>query len=104
MAVLRFIAGLFLLIAVVAFVADLTPWLQGGKPLAATSFGKHWADMAPATLKAAQSAVTRTTGAWLWDIFIVKAISLPTWLLFGLLAALSGWLGRRRRRVEVFVN
>ncbi len=104
MTVLRFFAGLFLLVAVIALVADLTPWLEGAKPLAATPFAKHWADLAPATLKAAQSAVTRSVGAWVWDIFIAKPIGLPTWMLFGLLAALSGWLGRRRRRVDVYVN
>lgn len=104
MAVLRFFAGLFLLVAVIALVSDLTPWLGGNKPLAATSFAKHWADMAPATLKAAQAAVTRSLGAWVWDIFIATPIRLPTWLLFGLLASVCGWLGRRRRRVDVFVN
>lgn len=104
MAVLRFIAGLLLLVAVIALVADLTPWLQGGKPFASTSFVKHWTDMAPATLKAAQASVTRAAGAWAWDLFVAKPIRLPTWMLFGMLAGLFGWLGRRRRRVDVFVN
>lgn len=104
MAVLRFFAGLFLLVAVIALVADVTPWLQGAKPLNATSFAKHWTDMAPATFKSAQSAVTRSAGAWAWDLFIAKPIRLPTWFLFGLFATLCGWLGRRRRRVDVFVN
>ena len=104
MAVLRFFASLFLLVAVVAFIADLTPWLQGGKPYASTPFVKHWGDMAPATLKAAQTNVTRALGAWVWDWPIASTIRLPTSVLFGLLAAVSGWLGRRRRRVDVFVN
>lgn len=104
MTVLRFFASLFLLVAVVAFVADLTPWLQGSKPLAATSFSKQWSDMAPATMQTAKAAVTRSLGAWSWDWLIGSVIRLPTSVLFGLLALACGYAGRRRRRVDIFVN
>lgn len=104
MAVLRFVASLFLLVAVVALVADLTPWLQGGKGFSATSFAKHWGDLAPATLQNAKLAVSRSLGPWAWDWVIASVIRLPTSVLFGLIAIASGWLGRRRRRVDVYVN
>lgn len=104
MAVLRLFAGLFLLVAVVAFVSDLSPWLLGAKPFSATSFAKHWGDMAPATLQAARLTVSRALGQWVWDWLIMGPMRLPTSVLFGLLAVLCGWLGRPRRRVDVFVN
>jgi hypothetical protein len=104
LAVLRFLASLCLLVAVIAFVADLTPWLLGAKPYASTSFAKQWGDMAPATLQAAKLSVSRTIGPWAWDWGIGAIIRLPTSLLFGLTAAMFGFAGRRRRRIDVFVN
>lgn len=104
MVVLRFFASLFLLVAVIALVSDLTPWLLGAKPYASTSFAKHWGDMAPATLQAAKLTVSRSLGTWAWDWIVGSVIRLPTSVLFGLLAVICGWAGRRRRRVDVFVN
>ncbi|PPD29289.1 MAG: hypothetical protein CTY20_06965 [Hyphomicrobium sp.] len=104
MTVLRFFASLFLLVAIVAFVADLTPWLQGTRGFSATSFAKHWTDLAPATLQTAKQAMTKSLGAWSWDWLTGSLISLPTSMLFGLLALGCGYAGRRRRRVNVFVN
>lgn len=104
MNVLRFLASLFLLVAMVALVSDLSPWLQGARPYAATSFAKHWGDLAPATLQSARTSLSRVAGPWVWDWIVAGVISLPTSYLFGFLAALCGWAGRRRRRVDVFVN
>jgi len=104
MPVLRFLSGLLLLIAVIALVADMTPWLVAGKPCAGTSLAKHWADLAPATLQAARSGVQRSVGTWAWDLGPGALIALPTYTVFGLLALLLGWAGRHRRRVSIFVN
>lgn len=104
MAVLRFLASLFLLIAIVALVADLSPWLSGARPLTATSLAKHWGDLTPATLQATKTAVSRTAGSWLWDYVIFNIIRIPTSVLFGVLGLTLGWAGRRRRRVDIYAN
>jgi len=104
MTVLRFLASLFLLVAIMALVSDMTPWLIGGKPFISTSFAKHWGDVAPATLQGAKMAVTKVAGAWAWDWGIGALIRLPTYLLFGAVALVAGVAGRRRRRVNVFTN
>lgn len=104
MAALRFFAGLFLLVAILAIAADVTPWLQGARTFTSTSFAKHWGDLAPATLQAAKLAVTRHLGGWAWDTVLGPLIRLPASVLFGALALACGYAGRRRHRVNVFVN
>ncbi len=47
MAVLRFLASLFALIAVVALVTDATPALSGTGPFKATSVIGYWRELAP---------------------------------------------------------
>ena len=104
MAVFRFLASLFLLIAVIALVADATPVSHGSGSFTATSFAKHWGDLAPSTLQSAKEGVSRATFPWVWDTIIVPVLAVPTFLLFGVLALLSGYAGRRRHRVDIYIN
>ncbi len=104
MAALRFLSALFLLVAVVALVADATPPLAGARPFVATSFAEHWTDLAPSSIAAARAATVSTTAPWVWDTLIVGVISQPTFVLFGLLALAAGYAGRRRSHINIFVN
>lgn len=104
MAVFRFLCSLFLLIAVVALVADATPLGQGTNSFSATSLAKHWGDLAPSTLESAKAAVSRTTFPWVWDTIIAPVLTVPTFLFFGVLALLSGYAGRRRHSVDIYIN
>lgn len=104
MAVLRFLASLFMLVAVIALVADATGPLSGAAPFRATAFAKHWSDIAPITYKAAQSAVSQRAAPWVWDPLILSVINLPTFVLFGALALLAGYGGRRRRSISIDRN
>jgi hypothetical protein len=105
MVVLRFLASLFLLIATVALVSDVTRATTGQAPaFTATAVGKHLADAAPATLNLARGAVSRSSVPWMWEALIAPLLRVPTFVLFGLLAALCGYAGRRRRRIDIFTN
>jgi len=105
MGYLRFLAGVLLLIAVVAGVYDGTRVLDGrGGDVAMTSLGEHWSKLAPQSYKNAQAAVRRYTHPLVWDGPIQQLLSVPTWAAFGTLALVAGYLGRRRRRVNVFAN
>ncbi len=103
-AALRFLASLCLLVATVALVADLTPALTGAGPWRMTTVAEHWADIAPASFNAARQAVDKAAGPWLWEVPITGLISWPTFLLFGALAILCGYAGRRRHEVNVYLN
>lgn len=104
MAVLRFIASILLLIAVIALVSDATKPLSGTGPFVPTTIARQWHDLAPGSMQAARAAVSRATSPFVWDTAIVALINMPIFLLFGFLAALAGYAGRRRNTVNIFVN
>ena len=104
MAVLRFLASLFLLIAVVALVSDVTRAGEGDGTFAASSIAKHWAAVAPGSLQSAKAIVSRTTHPLVWDTLVASVIDVPAFVLFGVLALLCGIAGRRRERLDIFVN
>jgi hypothetical protein len=103
MVVFRFLAAVFLLAATIALVIDATPALYGAAPFTATSLATQWHELAPSAFDAARQAVTGLS-PWLWQSIIAPVLGLPTFLTFGALALLSGYAGRRRRSVRIFVN
>ncbi len=104
MAAFRFLAALFALVAILVFVADATPWLNGTGPMAATSFEAQWERLSPNTLKAAQERVSSSLSPAAWTALEAVVLSFPTWCVFGVLALIAGLIGRRRHRVNVYVN
>jgi len=104
MAVLRFLASLFALVAVVALVTDATPALTGTAPFKATSVMGYWRDLAPSTLLTARATVMHVTMPWVWDSVIASVLALPASALFGGLAVVCGYLGRRREQMKLHVN
>lgn len=103
MAVFRFLAAVCLLVAAIALVVDATPFIYGTGPFAATAVSTHWLDLAPSSYQAAHKAVAGMS-EWLWSGLVSPLLSLPTSMMFGLLALLFGYAGRHRRRVRIFVN
>lgn len=95
--ILRFLAALFLLAAVVSLVADFA---QPG----ASSTAALWQALSPASFSGVAAAVTRNLGAFAWNPMLTSILALPAYLLFGLLALALGIAGRRRRVVNVYVN
>lgn len=104
MAVFRFLANLFLLIAVVALVADATPTGSEAHGFSASSLTNHWSELAPTSLEGAKAGISRVTYPWVWDSVIANVLAVPTFVMFGFLALMSGYIGRRRKRVDLYVN
>ncbi len=104
MAVLRFLASIFALVAVVALVTDATPAFNGTGPFVASTIAGYWSEFAPASLAAARTSVSQATFPWVWDPLLMSLMDLPTFVLFGLLAILCGYLGRRRHQVKIHIN
>ncbi|MBN8911511.1 MAG: hypothetical protein J0H65_05505 [Rhizobiales bacterium] len=103
MVVFRFLAAVFLLAATIALVIDATPPIYGAGPFAATSLLAQWQELAPSGVAAARQAVVGVS-PWIWDSLVAPVLALPTFVVFGALALLSGYAGRRRRIVRIFVN
>jgi len=105
MTVLRFIGALFLLAAIIALTADLSRTKQSTSPHPMfTSIAGHWADFAPQSLAGAQRQVQTRVHPLLWDPLILSIIRLPAWLSLGGIGLAALYFGRRRRRLEIFVN
>lgn len=104
MPVLRFLTSVFALIAVLALVSDATPVLYGTQAFKMTTIIGYWQLLAPASLTAAQAAVTRASFPWVWNPGIMSALNLPTPVLFGALAVVCGIFGRRRVKMKVHIN
>lgn len=100
---LRTLAGLFLLFATIALIADLTRYMNG-QPFQMTSLFNHWLGFAPQSLKSVAQFVQRYTHPYFWDPMMVRFLVLPSWLVLGALGVILGLLGRRRRRVNIYAN
>ena len=102
-ALVRFLAGTFLLVAVIFAVNDVTRAQTSG-PSSFASLYEGWATLSPATLKSAQTNVQRYTHPTVWTWGIAKVLQLPAWGLLGGLGLLLAYAGRRRRRVNIYAN
>ncbi|HEY7084531.1 MAG TPA: hypothetical protein VH519_06910 [Hyphomicrobiaceae bacterium] len=103
LAFFRFLAGVLFLIAVIAAVDDGTRSVAAGA-FVSTPLAEHWSKIAPGLLSAAQSAVSRATHPLVWELGMRRVLLVPTWALFAGLGLLFAFAGRRRRRINVFVN
>lgn len=100
---LRFLASLFALIAVIAFAADFShAGTNGG--FNATSLMSHWNDFAPSMLASAKTAVLRSPVSLVWDPVLTTLLASPTFVIFAALAFWSGIASRPRREIRIFVN
>jgi hypothetical protein len=104
MAALRFLAALFALVAIIAFVSDLTPTLAGSAPFVSTSMETHWSRISPSSLEAARESLTQSVWPGSWALLESVLLRFPTFAVFAILSAITGYAGRRRHRVNVFVN
>jgi uncharacterized protein (TIGR03382 family) len=101
---LRFLAGVLLLLAVMAATNDITRSLMAGHAVTPVSTFQHWSQLAPVTLDQARKAVQRRAHPLVWDWGIAQALQLPAWGFFGLLGVGLAWLGRRRREINIYAN
>jgi hypothetical protein len=101
---LRFLAALFALFALIAFAADVSRPPLDGQSQPAISLLQHLRSLAPALVQAMERSVSRSTDPFVWDPILTTILSLPASLIFLVLAIGAGFLGRPRRRVKIFIN
>ncbi|MCH9765750.1 MAG: hypothetical protein K0U34_07140 [Alphaproteobacteria bacterium] len=104
MSVLRFVATLCLLIALIALVADFTPTVAGARSFSLSSIEDHWKQVAPATFQSMEESVTGGRAGWVWTFIVGPLVAVPTAIMFAILAGLAGYIGRRRTRVKIYSN
>jgi small basic protein len=100
----RALAGVFLIVAAVALASDLGPITsRTERTFQPTPVLSHWQQTAPNSLSSVKAFFTARLRAWVWDAFSAP-LRLPTFVFFTMVAALFGYLGRHRRRVDIFAN
>ncbi len=102
--VLRFLANVFFMVAIIALVIDATPALQGIDHFKLKAFATHWAELSPKSLKVFEETVTNVAGPFVWTYIVSTILNISTAILFAILGVLFGYLGRRRKRTNIFVN
>lgn len=95
---LRFLSAIFALVAVVAFVTDLSRSAEGFSTLSS-----HLNQLAPSLLAALKAGVSRLAGGSIWEIML-SLLAMPTFIAFGLLSAICGFASRPRRELSIYVN
>ncbi len=100
---LRFLAALLALIAVIAFAADFSHYGAAHPGFSATSLMTRWNELAPSLLAATKAAVMHSAPL-VWEPLLTTVLELPAFMIFGALAALMGFAGRPRREIRIFVN
>ena len=101
---LRMIARPLLLLAVIALVYDGTRTLAGGSGIVLTSLVEHWQGLAPTTLEGVKMLIVKRLGTAAWDGGLLRLLKLPAWLVIGVLGLSLAYIGRKRQKVNVFVN
>ena len=105
MMMLRVLGVWSLILAMVILTIDATKSLASSEgQWIATPLGEHWYKLDAASLNAAQAAIERYVSPTLWDPVILSFLQVPSWIVFGVLGLALYWLGRRRRRIDVYDN
>lgn len=99
----RFLAGFFLLVAVIFAVYDATR-VQTSDRFSLVSMSETWSAVAPGSLKSARESVERRTHPIVWTWGVAQVLRLPAWAFFGLLGLIMAYAGRRRRQVNIYAN
>lgn len=99
---LRFLTYVFLILAILAFVNDMTPVLSGVGSFKWTTIVSYGRGIAPTALQ--QVLATIQTLKWGMADVVRFLIEMPAAILFGTLAGLCALGGRKRKRIEIYAN
>ena len=101
---LRFLAMLFAMIAVIAFAGDFAhSGTDGSIGFKSTSLMGHLEEFVPLLLASVKASVSRSSPL-LWDPLLTGLFGFPTFVVFGALAAACGFSSRPREHVRIFIN
>jgi hypothetical protein len=101
--IIRIIGVWFLLAAVITLVIDATKSLAVNQ-IIITSLGQQWYEIHRASIEAAQKSIETHIHPLAWDPFLTALLLWPSWALFALFGVILLWLGRKRKRTQVFSN
>ena len=104
MAVFKFLGSWVLAAAGLALVNDVMRALAPGVRLTFLSMRGLWLTVSEASYQAAQAAVQKVVHPLAWDPVALLFLKLPAWFILAAVGVLLCYIGRRRRRVELYTN
>ena len=104
MFILRIIGLWVLILAFIALVYDGTKTMANDGNISITSVGGHWASLNESSFKFLENLVSNTLHPFVWDPLFQWAFLLPAWFAFGIIGSWLYWIGRKRKKIEIFLN
>ena len=104
MAIFKFLGSWLIAAAALALINDLTRAVAPGARFAFLSMRGLWQMVHEASLTAVQGFLHRAALPILWDPLALGVLKLPAWFVLGILGAILCYVGRKRRRVELYTN
>jgi len=101
MPISRFFGWLFLVLALLAWGAELLRWMESGH-YQFVALGEIWFRLDSPSLNLVQAVTQRYIHPFLWDPVIVTVLLSPGWLPPALLSALFLYRGYRSRKRHIF--
>jgi hypothetical protein len=104
MAFFKFLGSWFLAMGALALINDFTRALAPDTKLAFLSMRGLWQLFNEASLTGLQVLLQKSVHPLIWDPVMVGVLKLPAWFVLGGIGTALCFLGRRRRRVELYTN
>lgn len=104
MFILRTLGLWILILGFMAFVYDATKTMANNGTLTITSLGGHWVNLHEKSFKFLESLVSSMLHPIVWDPVFQSALLLPAWLALGFFGSWIYWIGRHRKKIEIFMN
>jgi hypothetical protein len=101
---LQFLAALFATLALFTFAADYTGAHSATGGFHSMTLLERMTDFAPSLPVSIKNGVSRALGVAAWDSGIALLFGLPAYLFFAILALVSGYAGRPRREIQIYIN
>ncbi len=99
------ILGLWILIlGFMAFVYDATKTMANNGHLTVTSLSGHWNNIHEQSFTFLQNLVSSLLHPLIWDPVFHTALLLPAWLALGAVGSWIYWIGRHRKKIDIFMN
>ena len=104
MFIIRILGLWILILGFMAFVYDATKIMANNGSLTVTSLGGHWVNLHEKSFKFIENVVSSMVHPAVWDTVFQFCLLLPAWLAFGLIGSWIYWIGRHRKKIEIFIN
>ena len=104
MFILRMFGLWIVILGFMALVFDATKTMANDGAISVTSLGAHWYSIHIKSMTFLENMVSQALHPYFWDPLLSSALLLPAWLSLGIFGSWLYWVGRKRKKIEIFLN